>query len=164
MKIYRIAQSSAPFSSKAYHGTIFDFNSFDQSQIGVANDFGTLGRGFYFTLDPNVAQSYARSAYKRFQGDKSSLIPQIITVNINLQNALNSQQRTMRTNYQGETPAEQANNMTQNLTSQNIDGVLLYQGADISEIIVYDPSKISIVSKTPVDVSDLNQSNKRRLY
>lgn len=155
MKIYKISQNLNPYKTIAYHGTIHDFDQFNVLQIGKSNDFGTLGKGFYFTLDPYVANSYARTAYKKFKGDKTTLVPQIITVNINLQNAFNTSQRTIRMNYNGNSPEEQADSMTQELYNKNIDGVLLSENNEISEIIVYNPSKISIIKKTPVDVSDL---------
>lgn len=43
-----------------YHGTAADFSRFDESKIGNKTDGGRLGRGFYFSTDPQVARSSPR--------------------------------------------------------------------------------------------------------
>lgn len=40
-----------------YHGTNSNFEKFDKSKIGTTTDDGFLGRGFYFSTDPNVTRS-----------------------------------------------------------------------------------------------------------
>lgn len=40
-----------------YHGTNAKFDTFDKKKIGSVTDDGFLGKGFYFSTDPNVARS-----------------------------------------------------------------------------------------------------------
>jgi hypothetical protein len=163
MKIYKIAQETQPYSVTAYHGTIYGFEKFDRSTIGLANDFGTLGKGFYFTLDPYVARSYANSAWKRYKGaDRMNLSPQVLTVQINLQNAMQMGQRTMRNQYDGETPVDKSDSMTNEFMSRNIDGAVLTENNNVSEVVVFDPSKITITKRTPLDMSDVKIRKRRR--
>ena len=42
-----------------YHGTGSDFSSFDVKKIATATDGGVLGKGFYFTTNAALADSYA---------------------------------------------------------------------------------------------------------
>lgn len=42
-----------------YHGTPFDFDSFDEAKIGTRNDPGDYGSGVYFDTDKRQAVAYA---------------------------------------------------------------------------------------------------------
>lgn len=44
---------------RAYHGTNAYFNEFDPKFIGTTTDSGFLGRGFYFSTDPRVAEPFS---------------------------------------------------------------------------------------------------------
>lgn len=44
---------------RAYHGTNAVFDKFDPKFIGTTTDEGYLGRGFYFSTDPRVAEPFA---------------------------------------------------------------------------------------------------------
>lgn len=46
-----------------YHGTKHSFNTFDPNQIGSENDSGWYGKGFYFTAEPKIANSYIGYAF-----------------------------------------------------------------------------------------------------
>ena len=48
-----------------YHGTDADFEEFDPAKIGSATDAGLLGAGFYFSTDPEVGRSSARTLERR---------------------------------------------------------------------------------------------------
>jgi hypothetical protein len=43
----------------AHHGSPNDFDQFDIGRAGSSTDEGFMGRGLYFSTDPNVASKYA---------------------------------------------------------------------------------------------------------
>lgn len=51
---------------KAYHGSPYDFNSFDASKIGTGEGAQAYGHGFYFADNPAVAEQYKMSGNSRF--------------------------------------------------------------------------------------------------
>lgn len=57
-----------------YHGTVADFDSFDNSKTG-ANDRGLWGRGHYFAASPESANSYAMR-----QGDGARMMPVYVSI------------------------------------------------------------------------------------
>lgn len=62
----RIKRQRAEFTKaflqvRAYHGTPFDFDSFNLSKIGTGEGAQAFGWGFYFTGNQNIATQYARS-------------------------------------------------------------------------------------------------------
>lgn len=50
------AADDAAKGIKAYHGTNNAFSYFDDAMVGTSTDEGMLGRGHYFSTDPNVIQ------------------------------------------------------------------------------------------------------------
>lgn len=57
-----------------YHCTAHDFDAFDKSKIGVGNDVGFLGRGFYFTTDTNYSNEYGSNKYECYINMKNPFI------------------------------------------------------------------------------------------
>lgn len=48
---------SAGYTATLFHGTDVEFKKFDSKFMGSSTDEGLLGRGVYFSTDPNVARS-----------------------------------------------------------------------------------------------------------
>lgn len=65
-----------------YHGTKADFDEFDTDFIGTAHDDGLYGKGFYFTPNEKLANSYANSGM--LEGN-----PRVISANLEINNPLN---------------------------------------------------------------------------
>ena len=47
-----------------YHGSNYKFNEFDKSYIGLSNDNGYYGRGFYFTYGETGEEDLPNSSLK----------------------------------------------------------------------------------------------------
>lgn len=58
-----------------YHGTNQNFDTFGDHAIGSGIDSGKLGRGFYFSADPNIASSYAMLGRARTRDDAANVMP-----------------------------------------------------------------------------------------
>ena len=57
-----------------YHGTVKDFDAFDNSKTG-SNDRGLWGRGHYFAANPDTANSYALR-----QGEGARVLPSFVSI------------------------------------------------------------------------------------
>lgn len=61
-----------------YHGTKSDFSSFDMKRFG-ASDEGLVGKGFYFTYNPEEASGYALN--EQFgKGDGPNVMPVFLAI------------------------------------------------------------------------------------
>lgn len=58
-----------------FHGTNKAFDRFDADAIGSGMDAGKLGRGFYFSEDPNLASGYAKPYSRGGDGAGANVMP-----------------------------------------------------------------------------------------
>lgn len=63
---------------RLFHGTKADFDAFDMSKFGSGDD-GLLGKGFYFSYNPEEASSYAERAMYGV-GDSPNVIPAYLSL------------------------------------------------------------------------------------
>lgn len=125
-----------------YHGTMDDIEAFDEGK-GYKADPGWLGRGFYFTTNPDTARYYATNA-KTGKAD-----PNILPVYLSLQNPYYA---TVRDKEEGAlrsfgNKSKFAIAKRKELIVKGHDGVILdfKKGggfADELEIVVFSPSQI----------------------
>lgn len=128
----------------AYHGTNAEFSAFDDAKIGTATDEGLLGRGFYFSTDPNVARSHK---YR-------------VTVQLSLSNPLripfpnwNANKKVLATTALGLAPESSAVDITQAARSKGYDGIILdYNPVNYGhqEIVVWSNGQIRILGREEV--------------
>jgi hypothetical protein len=126
---------------KAYHGSPHDFERFDISKAGSTTDRGLMGRGLYFSTDPNVAATRPR----RYE------------VDLALQNPLEVSMPSWGGNKQkivaeqlGLPPNSTAEDITAAAKAKGYDSVAMdYSpvGYDKKEFAVFDDKLINIVKK-----------------
>ena len=126
-----------------YHGTNAEwFDAFDPAKQGTATDRGRLGKGFYFSTDPNIgrgnktlikAQVQLRKplhvVFPKWEANKSEVVSSAL----------------------GLTRVVQGEALTQALRAKGYDGVILdYSpvGYHHQEIMVFDPRQIQVMPKT----------------
>jgi len=134
-------QNATGMGIRAYHGSPHDFDRFDLAKAGTTTDSGQLGRGLYFSTDPQVA---AKSPHK-YETD------------ISLQNPFELEFPNWKTGKQS-LIAEKLG-LPHNATSDDIanaakamghDGVVLdYSpaGYNQKEVAVFDDKLVQIIKK-----------------
>ena len=123
----------------AYHGTDADFDAFDAAKIGSSTDEGFLGRGFYFSTDPNIGRTNCRT----------------MQVSLDIGNPLNlemakwgTDKRNLIRDALGLAHDSSADTVTSEILRQGFDSVRLdYSrlGYLHAEVVVFDPARVKIL-------------------
>ena len=123
----------------AYHGTDADFDAFDAAKIGSSTDEGFLGRGFYFSTDPNIGRTNRRT----------------MQVSLDIGNPLNlemakwgTDKRNLIRDALGLAHDSSADTVTSEILRQGFDSVRLdYSrlGYLHAEVVVFDPARVKIL-------------------
>lgn len=129
-------------SKNWYHGTDIDFTKFDKRFIGTTTDEGLLGKGFYFSTDPNIARSnkYLIEVKLNFKNPLKLSLPEWTADKKKL--------ISDKTGIPYNTPSYQ---ITKELKKRGYDSVILdYSkvGYKHKEIVVFDENKIKIINKS----------------
>ena len=82
-----------------FHGTIEDFFTFEQRTIGMRNDEGFYGRGFYFTFQKNIKDFQYSLGEAEYYGDR--IIPAFIKATNPFDFSLLSKYKGYNINYVG---------------------------------------------------------------
>lgn len=121
-----------------YHGTATNFDEFEHGHPSK-KDGGWLGRGFYFTNQPDVANSYSSL--------KSGESPNVMPVFLSLQNpaymeGLSAKERLMFADLRGDEAA--LNAATKRLRAKGHDGIIWKPGYKDAptEFVVFDSEQI----------------------
>lgn len=132
-----------PVPSRLYHGTDAKFGAFDDAYIGSATDAGMLGRGHYFSTDPNIGRTSKR----------------VLSVDASVENPLKIEMPDFRTSKEAlvrdalglpaDTPPEM---VTRALRERGHDGVVLdYSptGYKHQEVMVPSAGQVKIAESRP---------------
>lgn len=118
-----------------YHGTRSDFYTFGNKYIGTNLDFGTAGKGFYFTEDKQNAQNYANNA--QVKGE-----PKVIAVFLNIRKPKEAWFLEL------DGSQKQAEKFTAKAIAKGFDGVQASGIKDIRWWVAFDPNQIKSVDNT----------------
>jgi hypothetical protein len=116
-----------------YHGTRGDFTEFDVEKIGSNLDYGTAGRGYYFTTDRENAENIARNA----KGDGE---PRVIEAYLNIVNP----KRNVGT-MELDGSDKKATKFTDKAKADGYDGIEATSGYGISKLhwfVAFDKNQI----------------------
>lgn len=132
---------AAGMGIRAYHGSPRNFDKFDLQHAGSVTDEGKLGRGVYFSTDPNVAEKYPH----KYEADLNVSNP----IEIQLP-AWGTEKSAMLKERLGLPETADAADMAAAVKALGHDAVVLdYSpvGYNQKEIAVLDDSLISILRK-----------------
>jgi hypothetical protein len=116
-----------------YHGTRGDFTEFDDEKIGSNLDYGTAGKGYYFTTDRQNAENIARNA----KGDGE---PRVIEAYLNISNP----KRNVGT-MELDSSDKKATKFTDKAKADGYDGIEATSGYGISKLhwfVAFDKNQI----------------------
>ncbi|WP_413734257.1 LPD38 domain-containing protein [Shewanella sp. BJSY2023SW005] len=123
-----------------YHGTGADFSTFSLDKAGSGTDTGMLGKGFYFSTDPNYASQYAR------RGESPNVMPVYVSLKKPL---VTNNLRDLPAIPEPQTIEEMAiadvlysQQMRDTLMSQGYDGVIYETPNGTKEIVAFEPTQI----------------------
>jgi predicted GNAT family acetyltransferase len=124
---------------KAYHGTPNKFNRFDLDKIGSTSDSGMFGKGFYFTEDQALAETYAKKDGRVIEAELNLKNPYIINSqddipNIDVPRNTKEDLKNADKNY--------SRLFTEKLQSQGYDGVIDNMTSGGKQFVVFDPKNI----------------------
>lgn len=127
-----------------YHGTKAEIESFDDSKVGSNMDFGTMGRGFYFTSDKQNADNYARNA----EGVGS---PNTMQVFLNIRNVNDVRWNELSGDNEKRSTAFQVK-----MRSKGYDGLSATAPNAATWYVVFSPNQIKSATDNTGDFSDKN--------
>ncbi|EKT4486688.1 hypothetical protein JGK44_001088 [Shewanella algae] len=123
-----------------YHGTGADFSTFSLDKAGSGTDTGMLGKGFYFSTDPNYASQYAR------RGESPNVMPVYVSLKKPL---VTNNLRDLPAIPEPQTIEEMAiadvlysQQMRDTLMSKGYDGVIYETPNGTKEIVAFEPTQI----------------------
>jgi hypothetical protein len=124
---------------KAYHGTPNKFDKFDLDKIGSTSDSGMFGKGFYFTEDQALAETYAKKDGRVIEAELNLKNPYIINSqddipNIDVPRNTKEDLKNADKNY--------SRLFTEKLQSQGYDGVIDNMTSGGKQFVVFDPKNI----------------------
>lgn len=133
---------------RAYHGSPHQFDAFDISKAGTTTDHGQMGRGLYFSTDPNVAASYAHKYEVNLTPQNSLVVPR---------ESFKAQKEAYVRNALQLPPREavpisaaEAHGITDAAKARGHDSIIMdYSptGYNQREIVIFDPSRIEILRR-----------------
>lgn len=135
-----------------YHGTADVFSQFEKGK-GSPKDMGWMGRGFYFTNKPELANAYTLLK----AGDARNVMPVYLSMRNPYKATIRDKERLMLAERRGEKFA--ASDWTDDLKSKGHDGVIIdFNMTDgTKEYVVFDPTQIkSIFNRGTFDPNDPN--------
>lgn len=140
-RLLNIPTAPKPFHDVVYHGTDVVFERFDTERIGTRTDAGLLGRGFYFSTDPAVANTWDHRVTARVELEHP------------LRLALPTWSTSKRRLVEKSLGLSQVSSdqLSRALAESGYDGVVLdYSdlGYPHQEIMVMDPAAIEILAVT----------------
>jgi hypothetical protein len=119
-----------------YHGTKATFDRFDEGKIGSNMDFGTAGKGFYFTVDRENAENYARNA----EGEGK---PRVVEAYLNIRNP-----KTDVRPIELDGTEKAATRFTAKARKKGYDGVEAEAGYHVNKIhwyVAFDPQQVMML-------------------
>jgi predicted nucleotidyltransferase len=126
-----------------YHGTKADFARFDEEKIGSNMDFGTAGKGFYFTTDRENAENYARNA----EGNGK---PRVVEAYLNIRNP-----KTGVKTMELDGSEKAATRFTEQARKKGYDGVEAESSYGVNRLhwfVAFDPKQVKIIpEEKPTD-------------
>ena len=135
-------------SGTLYHGTKSKFESFDVTKAGQS-DPGLVGRAVYFTPTKQQAEQFARDPF--YGGGKPGQA-RVISANVSLNNPFIIQDgklpdgRFLTQVYPNGINKQTADALNKELIKQGYDGAIFKLGNDVTQVAVFDTSKISKVA------------------
>lgn len=139
-----------------YHGTGADFSAFSLDKAGSGTDTGMLGKGFYFSTDPEYASRYAK------RGESPNVVP----VYVALKNPLvTNNLRELPAMPEPQTIEEMeiadvlySQQMRDALLSQGYDGVIYETPDGKKEVVAFEPTQIksAVGNRGTFDPNDPN--------
>lgn len=143
-----------------YHGSAEVFDTFDKTKIRRGN---SLGRGFYFSSDPNTSENYKRNGGEVKKVYLNIKNPRFFTITSSHQQFLI--EIALEFNIppfdKNKRPVNLNNAVTKVLQAHGYDGVISYIPSEKKyEIVTYEPEQAkSVANNAPTSKANINEES-----